>query len=74
MPFFVTAVVNSWSIHPCPNPAMTPPPLSWSRVARRRAMTTGTWNGMSTTLVPSLIVLVWAAAKARDPLGSYAHS
>ena len=55
------AVSNSWGIQPWPTPAITRPPLNWSRVANRRASTTGGCSRASITLVPSLTRRVTAA-------------
>ena len=55
------AVSNSCGIQPWPSPATTRPPLNWSRVAKRRASTTGGCSRASMTLVPSLTRSVRAA-------------
>jgi hypothetical protein len=47
------------------------PPLKRSSVARRRAKTTGLWNSVSSTLVPSWILLVLAATQLSVSSGSY---
>ena len=52
-------------------PAMSRPPLNWSRVASRRARMTGLWNRASSTLVPSVIRLVRAATYVSVSIGSY---
>ena len=43
-PIGTLAVSNSWGSQPWPTPAITRPPLNWSRVAKRRASTTGGWS------------------------------
>ena len=64
------AVSNSCGIHPWPTPAIARPPLSWSRVAKRRASTTGGCSRASITLVPSLTRSVRAATELRVSSGS----
>lgn len=58
------------SDHPTPTASFSRPPLSASRLARRLARATGSWVGTTSTLVPSPIRDVAAAAHVRVSSGS----
>ena len=60
----------SVSITPTPTPRATRPPDNWSSVAACFARRMGLWYGSTSTLVPRMTRLVWAAAYVSMVIGS----